>query len=463
MPTRGIRPAAQQERTAMQAVIPPLRLKVAVVGTGISGMAAAWLLAQRHEVTVYERADRVGGHSNTVPAGVGADAVPVDTGFIVYNERTYPNLTALFAHLDVPTAASSMSFSVSVDDGGFEYAGGCGLGGLLAQKRNLGRPRYWTMLRDLARFYRRAAADLPGLEASGASLRAYLDAEGYGQGFREDHLLPMAGAIWSASAEAILDFPAASFIRFFANHGLLAFRDRPHWRTVIGGSRAYVERLTARYADRIRVGAGVAAIAREAGRVRVRDTRGRTETYDHVVIATHADEALQLLADPSGEEQRLLGAFRYSRNVAVLHADPALMPRRRAAWASWNHIGRGETATVTYWMNRLQPLPTERQLFVTLNPPVMPRAAFRFETYEHPIFDAAAGHAQRHLWSLQGQRNTWYCGAHFGAGFHEDGLQAGLAVGEALGGVRRPWRVPDESGRIFVSPPTPAIAERIAA
>jgi predicted NAD/FAD-binding protein len=447
----------------MHGVIPPARLRIAVIGTGISGMSAAWLLSQRHDVTVYERAGRVGGHSNTVVVGEGAGAVPIDTGFIVYNERTYPNLTALLDHLDVPTAESCMSFSVSLDDGGFEYAGGRGLAGLFAQRRNLARPRYWAMLRDLARFYRTAAADLPGLEASGASLRAYLDAGGYGRGFRDDHLLPMAGAIWSAPTEAILDFPAAAFVRFFHNHGLLDFRDRPRWRTVVGGSRSYVECLTARYADRIRLGAGVTAVSREPGRVRVRDGNGGTEVYDHVVVATHADEALRLLVDPGAEERRLLGAFRYSRNVAVLHADPALMPRRRAAWASWNHLGRGAAASVTYWMNRLQPLPTERPLFVTLNPAVAPRAVLRSETYEHPVFDAAAGAAQRALWSLQGRRNTWFCGAHFGAGFHEDGLQAGLAVAEALGGVRRPWQVADESGRIFVTPLSAPGPERIAA
>jgi len=436
----------------MHGVIPPTRLRIAIVGTGISGMAAAWLLAGRHDVTVYERDGRVGGHSHTVLADLGGDSVPVDTGFIVYNERTYPNLTALFAHLDVPTAPSSMSFSVSLDDGRFEYAGGNGLQGLLAQRRNAVRPRFWTMLRDLARFYRTAAADLPSIEASGASLRAYLDAGGYGQGFRDDHLLPMAGAIWSAPTEAILAFPAASFVRFFSNHGLLEFRDRPVWRTVVGGSRSYVERLTARYADRIRVGAGVTGIIREPGRVRVRDATGRTERFDHVVVATHADQALRLLADPSGDERRLLGAFRYSRNVATLHADPALMPRRRAAWASWNHTERGKEASVTYWMNRLPPLGAAPPLFVALNPRCPPRAAIKTEAYDHPIFDAEAVAAQRRLWALQGQRNTWYCGAHFGAGFHEDGLQAGLAVAEALGGVRRPWRVPEESGRIFVTP-----------
>ncbi|MCB1498805.1 MAG: FAD-dependent oxidoreductase [Bauldia sp.] len=447
----------------MHGVIPPIRHRIAIVGTGISGMSAAWLLSQRHDITVYEQADRIGGHSNTVLLRGGTNAVAVDTGFIVYNERTYPNLTALFAHLDVPTTPSDMSFSVSLDDGAFEYAGGCGLNGLIAQKRNIARPRYWSLLGDLVRFYRSAAQDLPELDATTVSLRDYLHVRGYGSAFRDDHLLPMAAAIWSAPTETILDFPAASFIRFFDNHGLLEFRDRPQWRTVVGGSRVYAERLTAPYRDRIRLGAAVSEIVRECGQVRVRDSSGHTETFDHVVVATHANQALRMLADPSDEERDLLGAFRYSRNLAVLHADPVLMPKRRAAWAAWNHLGRGQQASVTYWMNRLQPLPDTTPLFVTLNPTVTPRDLFCSETYEHPILDAAAAGAQRHLWSLQGRLNTWFCGAHFGAGFHEDALQAGLAVAEALGGGRRPWLVTGESSRIFVTPMRTPPAQRIAA
>jgi len=438
-------------------------LKVAVIGTGISGMAAAWLLSERHAVTVYERDARLGGHSNTVSVP-GRDAeIAVDTGFIVYNEATYPNLTALFDHLGVATAPSSMSFAVSLDGGRFEYAGH--LAGLLAQKSNLLHPRLWRMMRELVRFYRTAGADLPALQRSGLSLGDYLDAGGYGEGFRRDHLLPMAGAIWSAPADTILDFPAAAFIRFFENHGLLRFRGRPQWRTVAGGSRSYVRKLTARFADRVRLNCGAAEILRRGGGVTVRDTTGASETFDHVVIATHADQALRLLADASDAERRLLGAFRYSRNRAVLHRDQRLMPRRRAAWASWNHLGGelGAPATVTYWMNRLQNLATADPLFVTLNPAIEPEGAIAAEIYDHPIFDRAAIEAQRRLWSLQGRRHTWFAGAYFGAGFHEDGLQAGLAVAELLGGVRRPWSVAQESGRIFVEAERHPDGERSAA
>jgi uncharacterized protein len=430
-----------------------IRKNVAVIGTGISGMSAAWLLSQGHDVTVYERDRRLGGHSNTVTVRGAKGEIAVDTGFIVYNEATYPNLTALFDHLKVPTQPSEMSLAVSLADGALEYAGG-DLSGLFAQKRNLLRPRFWSMLRDLRRFYRDAPRDLAALDESW-TLGDYLDAGAYGSAFRDDHLLPMAGAIWSAPAGAILRYPAASFIRFQENHGLLKLRNRPPWRTVLGGSRAYVRRLTGSYADRIRLAAGVAAVHRSGNAVNIRDRNGEVATFDHVVIATHADQALSLLDDPTAPERRLLGAFRYSRNTAVLHSDPMLMPKRRAVWSSWNHIGRRRDdtqacPTVTYWMNRLQRIPQDTQLFVTLNPHREPREAWHSEVYEHPLFDTAAIGAQRQLWSLQGRRNTWFCGAYFGAGFHEDGLQSGLAVAEALGGIRRPWNVANESGRIVL-------------
>lgn len=443
----------------------PAQKSIAVVGTGISGLSAAWLLSQRHDVTVFERDARTGGHSNTVAVDGPGGPIPVDTGFIVYNEATYPNLTALFAHLGVPTARSEMSFSVSLDNGRLEYSGS-GLGGLLAQRRNLVRPRFWSMLRDLTRFYRESPAALDAAEASGATLGAWLDAGRYGAAFREDHLLPMAAAIWSAPLDEILDYPAASFISFFHNHGLLKLRDRPDWRFVVGGSRTYVERLARSFAGRIKVGTGVASIRREGDSVRIRDRAGETHGFDEVVIAAHADDALAMLDGPSLAERRLLGAFRYSRNLAVLHSDPAQMPRRRSTWSSWNHIGHGDgqaPTTVTYWMNRLQAIPGETPYFVTLNPHRPPARIRHSETYHHPVIDTAAIAAQQELWALQGQRNTWFCGAYFGAGFHEDGLQAGLAVAEALGGLRRPWSVPDESGRIVLRPAVAGAPARAAA
>lgn len=432
------------------------RLNIAVVGTGISGLSCAWLLSQGHRVTVFEGEPRPGGHSHTVQAPTRDGQVPVDTGFIVYNEPAYPNLTALFRHLEVPTQGSDMSFAVSLDDGALEYAG-TDLAGLFAQKRNLLRPRFWSMLRELLRFYREAPqeAATAGLEP----LDNYLDRRGYGRAFREDHLYPMAAAIWSTPAGEVGRYPTEAFVRFCENHHLLQVSGRPTWRTVQGGSREYVKRLVQPFAERLHLDRPVMGLQRDADGVALKLREGWwPERFDQVVLATHADQALRLLAEPSALERSLLGAFGYSRNLAVLHSDPALMPRRRAVWSSWNYRadrreGRNPPC-ITYWMNRLQALPEHSPLFVTLNPdtPPTPEHLIRTEVYEHPIFDAAAILAQRALWRLQGQQRTWYCGAYFGSGFHEDGLQAGLAVAEALGGVRRPWQVADESGRIHRVP-----------
>lgn len=433
------------------------RLRIAVVGSGVGALACAWLLAKRHDVTVYEQAGRLGGHSNTVAARTAEGTVAVDTGFIVFNDATYPNLIALLRHLGVESRATDMSFAVSLDEGRFEYAAPA----LFAQKRNVFRPRFWSMLAEILRFYRSAPADMAALSDPTLTLGDYLKREGFSEAFRDDHLLPMAAAIWSSPAHTLLDYPAESFIRFCGNHGLLKLIGRPQWRTVVGGSRAYVERLARGVGDDIRLNRGVMSVRRSSNGVEVHDTQGGVERFDHVVIGAHADQALAMLAEPTSRERELLGAFRYSRNLTILHTDRTLMPRRRGAWASWNYIGADEGLCVTYWMNRLQGLPGQN-LFVTLNPPRPPRAdtLLKSELYEHPIFDPAAVSAQRELWSLQGQGGVWFCGAHFGAGFHEDSLQAGLAVAEQLGGVRRPWTVENESGRIHVQ--SPPRVERVA-
>ena len=431
------------------------RQTVAVVGAGIAGLSSAWLLSRTHAVTVFDKSARPGGHSLTVDVTLGGRSLPVDMGFIVYNTPTYPNLTALFAHLGVATEASEMSFGVSLEDGGFEYSGG-GLAGLFAQRGNILRPRMWSMLADVVRFYRDAPRHRAALELSQQSLGAYLTQHRYGSAFQRDHLLPMAAAIWSAPAQAMLDYPAAAFIRFFENHGLLKLQDRPIWRTVTGGSRNYVARLTAALPGAFRQACAITAIHRDGSGVALTAANGVTQRFDQVVVATHADQALSLLADPTADEQRLLGAFRYTDNLAYLHTDPRLMPKRRRAWSSWNVLGGVNDAspTVTYWMNRLQNLPAAQDVFVTLNPQPEPRPelVLHTEAFRHPLFDASALRAQAELWSLQGQRNTWYCGACFGSGFHEDGLQAGLAVAESLGDVRRPWSVAGESDRIQLQP-----------
>jgi predicted NAD/FAD-binding protein len=439
----------------------PDGLDIAVVGSGISGMSCAWLLSAAHRVSVFEAGPRIGGHTNTVMV----DGTGIDTGFIVYNEATYPNLTALFRHLGVATQPSDMSFAVSLDDGALEYAG-TDLAGLFAQRRNLLRPRFWSMLRDIARFYREAPGHVAALERDGTTLGAFLAARGYGAALRDDHLLPMAAAVWSGGTARARDIPAAGFIRFCDNHGLLKLSGRPEWRSVRGGGGSYVGALTAPYAARIQCDAKVVSLRRDPDGVALRTEDGRVRRFDHVVLATSAPRALAVLDDAGAEERAVLSRFRVSRNLAVLHTDPTLMPRRRAVWSSWNYLGRrgdADEVCVSYWMNRLQALTLPLEYFVTLNPPRPPAAGMvlHSETYEHPVFDMAAAEARRAVWSLQGARRTWFCGAWFGAGFHEDGLQAGLAVAEQLGGVARPWRVPDPSGRIHLgaAPSLPLPAE----
>jgi uncharacterized protein len=423
-------------------------LEVAVVGSGISGLSAAWLLSKRHHVTLYEADSRIGGHSNTVDV----DGAAVDTGFIVYNEATYPNFSALLEHLGVETKPTNMTFAVSLDNGRLEYSG-TGLAGLFAQPRNIVSVRFWGMLRELLRFYREAP--LAAEDMGDMSLDAYLDSCGYGTAFREDHLYPMAAAIWSTPAAEIGEYPARAFIRFCENHGLLKLTNRPLWRTLVGGSRAYVEKL-AKAIPEIRTNTPVLAVRRHRAGVDIVPRGGEVRRFDQIVLATHADQALGMLADPTAEEERMLGAFGYCANSAVLHSDATLMPRRRRVWSRWNYLssdrGNSRSLSVSYWMNRLQELPDAKPLFLTLNAnrPIREDIILYATDYTHPIFNTRAMDAQNRIWSLQGQQNTWFCGAYFGAGFHEDGLQAGLAVAEALGGCRRPWIVENESGRISV-------------
>ncbi|SCX20800.1 NAD(P)/FAD-dependent oxidoreductase [Agrobacterium rosae] len=437
----------------------PARRRIAVIGSGISGLSAAWLLDKSADVTLFEAEGRLGGHANTVSVDQpGKTAIAVDTGFIVYNERNYPNLVALLDHLGVETSASDMSFAASLRGGQIEYSG-TDINGLFGQRSNLLRPRFWSMVRDVMRFYKRAPDLLKDPSLQTISLGDYLDANGYSLSFVDDHLLPMGAAIWSTTAADMRSYPLQAFIRFFVNHGLVQLADRPQWRTVKGGSREYVSRLMSQFRGTVVVDSQIAGVQRSGDGVKVLDRAGQLLTFDDVVIATHADQALALLPDADEQERSLLGAFDYTRNAAVLHSDESLMPRRRNVWSSWNYLSEPnstgtEQLCVTYWMNRLQNIDEKTPLFVTLNPsrPIDPAKLIRAFDYTHPLFDTKALDAQKQLWSLQGRRNTWFCGAHFGSGFHEDGLQSGLAVAEALGGVKRPWTVENESGRIFLAP-----------
>ncbi len=425
-------------------------VKIAVIGAGIAGLGAAWLLSRQHDVVLLEQEHYLGGHSNTVDVPSPTGPTPVDTGFIVYNTASYPNLIALFQCLDVPTAATDMSFSVSLNDGGYEYNGN-GLKGLFGQRSNLFSRRHWRLTADVVRFFREASAiDLATLPDE-MTLGTWLEDRSYSNAFVDDHIMPMGAAIWSTPACEMLDFPAAAFIRFFANHGLLQVSNRPEWRTVRGGSREYVRRLMGNFRGRTVIGDGVASVRRKPGGVEIKTCSGSCEAFEACLVASHADQALAMLADPSDREHDLLGAFRYARNEAVLHSDARLMPRRRRLWTSWNYMGSeadGALIAVTYWMNQLQPLGTMPDVFLTLNPnkPIDEDSVQRRFVYHHPMFDARALKAQRELWDVQGQDRIWYAGSYFGYGFHEDALQAGLAAAEAMGGVRRPWTVAEEFG-----------------
>lgn len=371
------------------------QLSIAVIGSGISGLSAAWLLSRRHRVTLIEAESRFGGHSNTVDVEGRDGPIPVDTGFIVYNLASYPNLIALLEYLGVPTAKTDMSFAVSLNDGGYEYAGSS-IRTIFGQLANLGCPDHWRMVTDTLRFYREATELLARSGDEDETIGAYLQRSGYSRAFVDRHIQPMASAIWSTPSSRMLDFPATAFARFFANHGLLTIRDRPEWRTVVGGSREYVRRMLADTPAQRRSGVPVRKVFRHAGGVRVVSDNGPSE-FDACVIATHADDALALLGDADSYERELLEAFPYTSNTAVLHRDNRMMPRRRRLWSSWNYIGRenmrAAPACVTYWMNNLQPLGSAApDLFVSLNPD-REIAASKIEAtfaYAHPVFDCAA-------------------------------------------------------------------------
>ncbi|MEM8950388.1 MAG: FAD-dependent oxidoreductase [Pseudomonadota bacterium] len=421
-------------------------MRIAIVGSGIAGMSCAWLLDKIHDITVYESDDRPGGHSNTVAMPTAAGDVAVDTGFIVYNERNYPNLTALFHHLGIPTKASSMSFGVSLDGGRFEYSGSETYGTLFAQKSNLLRPAFHRMLADIMRFNAAAVRFLSdGQSSAQLTIGEFLSRGRYGEAFCNRYLLPMSAAIWSASLEKIRAFPARSFLQFFSNHGLISLNDRPAWRTVEGGSIVYVNKLIESFKERLLVGVGASRISRHGEEVSVEDSQGHTETYDAVVLACHADDALGLIEEPTETERSVLEAFDYQSNEAVLHSDPRLMPKRRAVWSSWNYLAssarsREAKVSVTYWMNHLQRLETDRLALLSLNPFEQPDpdhlvAKMR---YDHPVFSQKTLDAQQRLSEIQGRHRLWFAGAHWGFGFHEDGLLSGLRVAAGLGAAP-PW------------------------
>lgn len=410
-------------------------MRIAVIGAGVSGLTSAYYLCRRHEITVFEATDRVGGHAQSVRVQSRQGELAVDTGFVVFNETNYPLFTRLLAELGVETQPTSMGFSVRSDLSGVEY-NGSSVNGLFSQRRNLFRPRFVRMLGDIARFQ----IEAPRLAASAspdATVEAFVSSGGYGSGFTEDYLVPLGSALWSVPSLRFLQFPIRFVVEFLRNHGMLRWSRRPAWRVIRGGCRRYVERISRPFASSIHCNAPVRAIERRKGCVRVVDSRGRSGRFDHAILACHADQALEILKDPSPRESEILLAFPYQPNEAVLHTDPEPLPRRRRAWASWNYRVRAEStrrATVTYNMNRLQGLPSDTLFNLTLNDHtgIDPRRVLRRIRFEHPVFTTARSAMQARHPELIAARRTSFCGAYWGYGFHEDGVRSALAVCRAL-------------------------------
>ncbi|MCB2067500.1 MAG: FAD-dependent oxidoreductase [Erythrobacter sp.] len=413
-------------------------MKVAVVGGGISGLGAARALDADHQVTLFERRDRLGGHACTVDVDHYGHTIPVDCGFIVYNRKTYPALTDLFRQLSVKPRATEMEFSVALDEGRFEWAVGSPAA-MFAQRRNVVDPRFYRMLVDILRFFRMGTADVLGGTVGQQTLGEYVASHRLGGWFTQRFLVPMCRSIWSSSVDEILGYPAETMLGFLEDHGLLSVRP-PIWLTLQGGSRTYVDSIRQGLRGDVRLNADITAIRRSGGQVEVVDAAGNRQHFDKVILACHAPDALAMLAEPTQREAAILGSFRYTRNSVVLHGDDSFMPARRSAWASWNYRGHTDPArnadpvVLTYWMNKIQHIPRQYPLFVTLNPPQPPREGTEFARFDfaHPQFDHAAVQAQQDLPSIQGSANVWFCGAYARYGFHEDGLASGLRAAAAV-------------------------------
>ena len=404
-------------------------MKIAVIGTGIAGNVAAWHLCKDHDITVYEAGSHVGGHTHTHDIVHNGRHHAIDTGFIVFNDWTYPNFIALLDELGVESQPTNMGFSSRCETSGLEY-NGSSLNQLFAQRRNIIRPGFHGMIRDILRF-NRESRQLIDKDSETLTLGHYLEAKRYGQLFIDNYIIPMGAAIWSTDPQRMLSFPACHFVRFFDNHGLLNVKNRPQWRVIKGGSREYVKRLIAPFKDRIRLNQAVASVKRLPTHVEVRTASGEIEHFDELFIATHSDQALSMLTDPSNLERAVLGAIPYSTNDVVLHTDTSLLPKHRRTWAAWNYLRKRDNdgrVSVTYNMNMLQGLQAPETFCVTLNDTqsIDPDKIIRHMQYQHPLFTASGVAAQRRHREINGKRRTWYCGAYWRFGFHEDGVVSAL-------------------------------------
>ena len=420
------------------------KMKIVVIGSGISGLSCSWLLSKGYNVTLFEKNDYFGGHTNTQLINTKTDKknIDVDTGFIVFNNRNYPNLSAFFNLLGVKSYNSNMSFGVSLKGGNLEY-GGDNFNSMFAQRSNILNINFWLMIKDILKFYKNAELDIGFFK--NLSIEEYLNLKLYSNSFKNNHLYPMAASIWSAPLEKIKNYPFENFINFFKNHGLLSLVDRPQWQTVLGGSKKYVEKILNNFKIKSFKSEEVLSINRERKKIFV-TTNKRELVCDHVVFASHADEVLKILEEPSDEELYYLSMIKYQKNIAYLHSDQNFMPKLKKVWSSWNYIQRGKknlnNLCVTYWMNKLQNLNTKEQIFVTLNthPIFNIKNVYKKIIYSHPIYDKETITAQKGIKNIQGIKNTWFCGAYQGNGFHEDGIKSGLNIAEKISKYTRPWK-----------------------
>jgi predicted NAD/FAD-binding protein len=418
-------------------------MKIAIVGSGISGLSCAWLLNKKYDITLFEKNDYLGGHSNTASIKYDNKKIAVDTGFIVFNFRTYPNLKALFELLGVKIQKSNMSFGIKDLDNGFEYSGN-NLAGLFAQKKNFFNLRFLKMLRDIIKFNKSAIKLIEsGEDLKSKTLDEFIIELKLGDYFKNYYLFPMAGAIWSCPLELIKNYPAKTFLQFFYNHGLLTITNQPQWYTVEGGSKEYVKKISKSFNDKIISNCNIVKSEKSGEKIILTDNEGKNYEFDHVIFASHADQTYQIISDKTKDEEEILSKVKYSKNIAVLHKDQNQMPKNKKAWASWVYLSKQKEnkVSLSYWMNNLQNIDHEQPLFVTLNPidKINKNDVFGKYEYEHPIFDNGAIKAQDNLDTIQGKRNIWFCGAWTKCGFHEDGLNSAIKIAQYFG-VETAWK-----------------------